>query len=193
MASLIRQRRPRAIEATSVARVSDRIGRTCPGGVLVGRRISRFRVEGIFCHRTLRISAARWRPSFVVFWADSVRCTTSSFVRNSSSWSEVRSKAETHSAPTTRSPRARRARGGISHFLASQIEASSNLWIGRVRATLDPWPGPMRDGSRPSPSGHGYGKKSRSFCQLILGNNQSLSSSFPTSVSNPGGNSLGTS
>jgi hypothetical protein len=47
--------------------------------------------------------------------------------------------------------------------------------------------GPLRS------SDHGYGKKSRSFCQLILGNNQSLSSSFLTSVSNPGGNSLGTS
>jgi hypothetical protein len=42
-------------------------------------------------------------------------------------------------------------------------------------------------------SDHGYRKKSRSFRQLILGNNQSLSSSFLTSVSNPGGNSLGTS
>src|SRR5262249_17116676 len=35
------QRRPRAIEVTSVARVSDRIGRTCRGGVPTGRRISR--------------------------------------------------------------------------------------------------------------------------------------------------------
>jgi hypothetical protein len=42
-------------------------------------------------------------------------------------------------------------------------------------------------------SDHGYGKKSRSFCQLILGNNQSLSSSFLTSVNNSGGKSLGTS
>jgi hypothetical protein len=61
------QRRPRAIEATSVARVSDLIGRTCRGDVPAGKRISRFRVESVFCHRTLRISAARWRlPSTVV-------------------------------------------------------------------------------------------------------------------------------
>jgi hypothetical protein len=61
------QRRARAIEATSVARVSDRIGRTWLGGVPAGRIISRLRDGDVFCHRTFKISAARPRLPLVVF------------------------------------------------------------------------------------------------------------------------------
>jgi len=43
------QRRPRAIDATNVARVSERIGRACLGDVPSGRRISRRRVDIVFC------------------------------------------------------------------------------------------------------------------------------------------------
>jgi hypothetical protein len=61
-------------------------------------------------------------------------------------------------------------------------------WARRLRGPV--WPfhhnRPLRS------SDHGYANKSRSFCPLILGNNQSLSSSFLTSVSNPGGKSWGT-
>ena len=43
------QRRPRAIAATNLARVSERIGRTCSGRIPSGRRISRRRLAGVFC------------------------------------------------------------------------------------------------------------------------------------------------
>ena len=46
------QRRPRAIDATKVARVSDRMGRACCGGSPTGARISRRRVDGVLCHGT---------------------------------------------------------------------------------------------------------------------------------------------
>jgi hypothetical protein len=53
------QRRPRAIAATNVARVSERIGRACCGGVPSGRRISRRRVDGVVCRGTRRTP---WEP-----------------------------------------------------------------------------------------------------------------------------------
>jgi hypothetical protein len=53
------QRRPRAMAATSVARVSERIGRACCGGVPSGRRISRRRVDGVVCQGTPRTP---WEP-----------------------------------------------------------------------------------------------------------------------------------
>src|SRR5204863_1821571 len=46
------QRRPRAIDATRVARVSERIGRESLGGLGPDNRISRRRVETVFCHGT---------------------------------------------------------------------------------------------------------------------------------------------
>jgi hypothetical protein len=49
IASSSSQRRPRAIAATNVARVSERIGRACCGNPS-GRRISRRRVDEAFCH-----------------------------------------------------------------------------------------------------------------------------------------------
>jgi hypothetical protein len=48
------QRRPRAIAATNVARVSERIGRACCGGIPSGRGISRRCVECVFCQGTRR-------------------------------------------------------------------------------------------------------------------------------------------
>jgi hypothetical protein len=52
--SSLSQRRPRAIDATNVARVSDRIGRACCGGIASGARIPRRRVDVIFFHGTWR-------------------------------------------------------------------------------------------------------------------------------------------
>ena len=49
------QRRPRAIAATNLARVSERIGRTCSGRIPSGRRISRRRLAGIFRQGTARV------------------------------------------------------------------------------------------------------------------------------------------
>ena len=46
------QWRPRAIDATKVARVSDRIGRACCGVSPTGARTSRRRVNGVLCHGT---------------------------------------------------------------------------------------------------------------------------------------------
>jgi hypothetical protein len=46
------QRRPRAIDATSVARVSDRIGRQSLGGAGPDNRISRRRVDSVLCQGT---------------------------------------------------------------------------------------------------------------------------------------------
>ena len=46
------QRRPRAIAATNLARVSERIGRACSGRIPSGRRIPRRRVAGVFRHGT---------------------------------------------------------------------------------------------------------------------------------------------
>jgi len=64
------QRRPRAIDATRSARDSDRIGRAYCGGVPAGRRISRRRVDGGLCHRTLRmLSPLVLRRSGVFAWA----------------------------------------------------------------------------------------------------------------------------
>jgi hypothetical protein len=44
--------RPRAIDATKVARVSERIGRTACGATDMGRRISRRRLESVLRHDT---------------------------------------------------------------------------------------------------------------------------------------------
>ena len=46
------QRRPRAMAATNVALVSERIGRACCGGIPSGRRISRRRVDSVLSHGT---------------------------------------------------------------------------------------------------------------------------------------------
>ena len=46
------QRRPRAIEAISVARFSERIGRSFRNSVPSGKSTSRRRVEFAFCHGT---------------------------------------------------------------------------------------------------------------------------------------------
>jgi hypothetical protein len=56
------QRRPRAIAATNRARVSERIGRACSGRIPSGKRISRRRLAGVFCHGTSRVlgGSARW-------------------------------------------------------------------------------------------------------------------------------------
>ena len=66
--SSLSQRRPRAIDAIRVARVSDRIGRTWCGGSEAGRSISRRRVAGVLRHGTSRASApcARRRPEFPI-------------------------------------------------------------------------------------------------------------------------------
>ena len=56
--SSLSQRRPRAIDAIKVARVSDRIGRTWCGGSEAGRSISRRRVTGVLRHGTSRVSAS---------------------------------------------------------------------------------------------------------------------------------------
>ena len=50
------QRRPRAIDATNLARVSERIGRACSGRIPSGRRISRRRLADVFCQDTSK----RW-------------------------------------------------------------------------------------------------------------------------------------
>ena len=52
--SSLSHRRPRAMPATSVVRVSERIGRACCGGVPSGKRISRRRVDGVLCQGTRR-------------------------------------------------------------------------------------------------------------------------------------------
>jgi hypothetical protein len=46
------QRRPRAIDATKVARFSERIGRTCCGDIPSGTRIARRRLDIVFCQAT---------------------------------------------------------------------------------------------------------------------------------------------
>jgi hypothetical protein len=56
------QRRPRAMDATSVARVSARIGRRSCGGKEVGTMISRRRLIGIFFHGMRRTSRLPRRP-----------------------------------------------------------------------------------------------------------------------------------
>ena len=59
------QRRPRAIAATNVARVSERIGRAC-SGIPAGRRISRRRLAGIFRQGTARVfgGSASWMTNW---------------------------------------------------------------------------------------------------------------------------------
>jgi hypothetical protein len=49
------QRRPRAIDATKVARFSERIRRMFCGDIPLGRRISRRRVDTVFCHGMLSV------------------------------------------------------------------------------------------------------------------------------------------
>ena len=68
--SSLSQRRPRAIDAIKVARVSDRVGRAWCGGSEIGRSISRRRVTAVLRHGTSRVSApcARRRPDFSI-WA----------------------------------------------------------------------------------------------------------------------------
>ena len=56
------QRRPRAIAATNVARVSERIGRVCCDGIPSGRRISRRRVDEVLCQGTRR---TKWVAVFL--------------------------------------------------------------------------------------------------------------------------------
>ena len=46
------QRRPRAIDVTRVARVSDRIGRALRAELSLGRGISRCRFCAVLCHGT---------------------------------------------------------------------------------------------------------------------------------------------
>ncbi len=46
------QRRPRAIDATKVARFSERIGRACCGDIPSGTRIARRRLDIVFCQAT---------------------------------------------------------------------------------------------------------------------------------------------
>ena len=58
------QRRPRAIDATNVARFSERIRRTFCGKIPSGRRISRRRVDAAFCQGTCERALASDR--FVV-------------------------------------------------------------------------------------------------------------------------------
>ena len=57
------QRRPRAIDATKVARFSERIGRACCGDIPSGTRIARRRLDIVFCQETSRaaLDAAFWR------------------------------------------------------------------------------------------------------------------------------------
>jgi hypothetical protein len=59
------QRRPRAIDATNLARVSERIGRTRSGGIPSGRRISRRRLADVFWYWTSSVpgGSARWMTS----------------------------------------------------------------------------------------------------------------------------------
>ena len=52
------QRRPRAIDATNVARVSERIGRASCGETPSGKRISRRRVAIVFCQGICRVRLA---------------------------------------------------------------------------------------------------------------------------------------
>jgi hypothetical protein len=61
------QRRPRAIAATSLARVSERIGRACSGRIPSGRRISRRRLAGIFRQGTARVFGGS--PSWMINWS----------------------------------------------------------------------------------------------------------------------------
>jgi hypothetical protein len=46
------QRRPRAIDATKVARFSERIGRACCGDIPSGTRIARRRLDIVYCQAT---------------------------------------------------------------------------------------------------------------------------------------------
>ena len=46
------QRRPRAIDATKVARFSERSGRACCGNIPSGTRIARRRLDIVFCQAT---------------------------------------------------------------------------------------------------------------------------------------------
>ena len=50
--SSLSQRRPRAIEAISSARLSERIGRASCGDADSGTSISRRRLSGVLCHGT---------------------------------------------------------------------------------------------------------------------------------------------
>jgi hypothetical protein len=62
------QRRPRAIDATSLARVSARIGRLPCGPVELGTMISHRRFDGVFCHGMRRVrSGCGWSASSVPF------------------------------------------------------------------------------------------------------------------------------
>jgi hypothetical protein len=61
------QRRPRAIAATNLARVSERIGRTCSGRIPSGRRISRRRFAVIFRQGTARVFVGS--PSWMINWS----------------------------------------------------------------------------------------------------------------------------
>ena len=45
-------RRPRAIDATKVARFSERIGRACCGDIPSGTRIARRSLDIVFCQET---------------------------------------------------------------------------------------------------------------------------------------------
>ena len=73
------QRRPRAIDATSVARVSARMGRARSDGIDAGRRISRRRTDGVLSQgtRRVRLHSARCRFNLPT-WA---RWTTNCLVR----------------------------------------------------------------------------------------------------------------
>jgi hypothetical protein len=70
----------------------------------------------------------------------------------------------------------------VSGVGVRELQAANKA--GHTERARTVWPFHHNRKSGPCPI---YAKKSRSFCQLILGNNQSLSSSFLTSVSNPGG------
>jgi hypothetical protein len=79
------QRRPRAIDATRIARFSERMGRVSGGGPASGMRTSRRRVDGVLCHGTsitLRLgfrlgSAPFGLASSMTNWSDwtSIRTT----------------------------------------------------------------------------------------------------------------------
>jgi len=73
------QRRPRAIAATKVARVSERIGRACCGDIPSGRRISRRRVDRVLCQETLRTPSALVFLRLAVAFGSSVRRMTNCF------------------------------------------------------------------------------------------------------------------
>jgi hypothetical protein len=62
------QRRPRAIDATKVARFSERIGRACCGDIPSGTRIARRRLDIVFCQDTSRtaLDPAFWRASWMI-------------------------------------------------------------------------------------------------------------------------------